>query len=61
LVKNAKDFEAFHNAGKTLAALHLKYETIKPYPKVKIIGEEKDNFKVEKMRFGKNSNNEKDK
>jgi predicted helicase len=41
------------NAGRSLAILHLDYETIKPYPKVKVIGEDTGKFKVQKMRFGK--------
>jgi predicted helicase len=61
LVKKAEDFEDFYNAGKTLAKLHLEYEIIKPYSKVKIFGEETNNFKVHKMRFGKGNINEEDK
>ena len=32
LIPVAPDFRAFANAGKELAELHLKYETLEPYP-----------------------------
>ncbi|MDR1576921.1 MAG: hypothetical protein LBT86_01650 [Deltaproteobacteria bacterium] len=51
LVKNAEDFDSFHQAGKALAKLHLNYETVTPYSKVKLIGVEKGNFIVDKIRF----------
>ncbi|MDR0571958.1 MAG: hypothetical protein LBG48_03870, partial [Rickettsiales bacterium] len=61
LVKNATDFKAFYNAGKILADLHLDYETIKPYSKANIVGEKSTNFKVQKMNFGRGSDNKEDK
>ncbi|MDR1085982.1 MAG: DEAD/DEAH box helicase family protein [Deltaproteobacteria bacterium] len=51
LVDRAEDFRAFSKAGRVLADLHLNYETVKPYSKVTISGEEKENFKVDKIRF----------
>jgi predicted helicase len=53
LVESLNDFEAFSKAGRDLANLHLNYETIEPYAKVKITGVEKGNLLVDKMRFGK--------
>jgi predicted helicase len=51
LVDGYEDFKAFSKAGRDLAKIHLNYETAKPYGKVKIAGEEKGNFHVEKIRF----------
>lgn len=47
------EFEKFVKAGKELADLHLNYEKVKPYKKCEII-KNKDNYKVIKMKFGKN-------
>lgn len=47
------EFEEFVNAGRKLADLHLNYEKVKPYKKCEII-KNKDNYKVIKMKFGKN-------
>jgi predicted helicase len=52
LVLKAQDFLAFAEAGKTLAKLHLGYESVKPYP-AKVSGADTGRFQVEKMRFGK--------
>jgi predicted helicase len=46
-----EDFQIFAKAGRDLAKLHLNYETVKPYDKVTITGEDKGNFTVTKMRF----------
>ena len=46
----AKDFWAFSQAGRDLAALHLNYETIEPYPLTEEISGSV-NFTVEKMKF----------
>lgn len=46
------EFIEFVNAGKKLAELHLSYEKIEPYKKCEII-KNKDNYKVTKMKFGK--------
>jgi predicted helicase len=51
LVDKAEDFWAFSKAGRKLADLHLNYETVKPYDKVKVTGTEKGNFIVDKIRF----------
>jgi predicted helicase len=51
LVDKAEDFLAFSKAGRDLADIHLSYETVKPYNKVTIIGEEKGDFTVDKIRF----------
>jgi predicted helicase len=37
-----------------LAELHLNYESIEPYPKAHVSGEEKGNFLVEKIRYVNN-------
>ncbi len=54
LVDVPADFWAFSKAGRELAELHLNYETVLPYPDVKVIGAETGNFRVEKLTFGKN-------
>jgi predicted helicase len=51
LVDNANDFWAFSKAGRDLAELHLNYETVKPYAKVTVTGEDKGDFTVDKTRF----------
>lgn len=55
-VKTAADFWAFSQAGRDLAALHLNYETIDPYP-LHIEGGglllTDADYRVEKMRYGK--------
>jgi predicted helicase len=61
LVDKASEFDCFSRAGKELADLHLKYEQVEPYPNVKIIGEDKCNFTVTKMRFGKDYDKNDDK
>ncbi|MDR1872075.1 MAG: DEAD/DEAH box helicase family protein [Deltaproteobacteria bacterium] len=61
LVDAKEDFMAFVKAGRELAAIHLNYETARPFAKVKIIGENLGNFKIEKMRFGRDKNNKEDK
>ncbi|WP_020594591.1 DEAD/DEAH box helicase [Spirosoma panaciterrae] len=52
LVEDVRDFWAFSKAGRKLAELHLNYETLAPYPDVKVAG---DNgyYTVDKMRFPK--------
>ena len=58
-VKTAKDFWAFSKAGRSLAELHLNYETVEPYPATIDTGKRslsslKDKeLRVEKMRFDK--------
>lgn len=50
------DFWAYSKAGRALAALHLGYETIEPYPLTEVQTQLKlsePNYRVEKMAFGK--------
>ncbi len=51
LVCKFEDFNAFSKAGRSLANLHLNYESQKPYAKVKVTGTEKNVFIVKKMKF----------
>jgi predicted helicase len=51
LVEKPAHFWAFSEAGRKLAGLHLNYEEQKPPAEVKVSGEEKENFIVDKMRF----------
>lgn len=53
IVDSYKDFIKFSEAGRKLADLHLNYEKVKPYKKCEIV-KNKDNYKVIKMKFGKN-------
>jgi len=53
LVEDVKDFWVFSKAGRELAELHLNYESVPPYKGVKVVGEESNFYKVEKMRFPK--------
>lgn len=52
-----QDFWSFSNAGRELAALHLNYETVEPYPLNELSGslglDPKAHYRVEKMTFGK--------
>lgn len=56
-VKTATDFWSFSHAGRALADLHVNYETVEKYP-LQIEGGglllTDADFRVEKMRFGKN-------
>lgn len=55
-VKSAADFWAFSRAGRALAELHLRYETVAPYPvKIDTSGKRLTDadYRVEKMRYGK--------
>lgn len=58
-VKTAADFWAFSRAGRDLAALHVNYEQVQPYP-LKIEGGDllltDADYRVEKMRYGAVSN-----
>lgn len=54
LVEEPKHFWAFSKAGRTLADLHLNYETQQRPKGVKVNGEKSDRFEVEKMRFPPN-------
>jgi len=50
-VEGVKEFWQFSKAGRSLAELHLNYESIPPHPDVTVIGEQLNLFSVEKMRF----------
>ena len=59
IVETVNELMDFYNAGKALADLHLKYESVEPCKEVKVVCDQAiDNsnyglFEVEKMRFGK--------
>ncbi|MCX4192575.1 DEAD/DEAH box helicase [Methylophaga sp. OBS1] len=53
-VKKVEDFWAFSKAGRDLAKLHLNYETVEPYSAKVTGGGEAENYRVEKMKYGKN-------
>jgi predicted helicase len=53
LVDDVKDFWNFSKSGRQLADIHLNYESVEPYPNVKVIGEDSGYFRVEKMKFPK--------
>ncbi|GGA87317.1 helicase [Flavobacterium palustre] len=53
LLEEVKDFWVFSKAGRQLAELHLNYENVAPYDSVSVIGEDKNNFLVDKMKFPK--------
>lgn len=66
LVDNKADFLAFSSAGRTLAELHLNYETITPYKKCLVKFKENTkgqriNYRVEKMCFAKKNTKTTDK
>ncbi len=54
-VKTAAGFWGFSKAGRELAALHLNYETVEPYPlTIEAKGPlSDDDYRVEKMKFAK--------
>lgn len=53
LVEDVRDFWKFSKAGRQLAELHIEYESVPPYPEVKVTGDDSGYFKVQKMRFPK--------
>jgi predicted helicase len=53
LVEVVKEFWAFSKAGRALAELHINYESVPPAPMVTVEGAKSSNLTVEKMRFGK--------
>lgn len=52
-VKGAPDFWAFSKAGRALADLHLNYESAPLYPAKVSGGSQPEDYRVEKMRYGK--------
>ncbi|UVJ43484.1 DEAD/DEAH box helicase family protein [Pseudomonas sp. LS1212] len=53
-VKTAASFFAFSKAGRTLTELHINYETVTPYPAKVVGGSQDTDYRVEKMKYGKN-------
>lgn len=51
LVDGADDFWAFSRAGRALADLHLNYETVAPFPGVRVTGLETGDLSVVRMAF----------
>jgi predicted helicase len=62
-VKRAVDFRAFEQAGRELAKLHVNYESVNPYRlKMESTGKLTGaDYRVEKMRYGKDQAKDKDK
>lgn len=58
LVEDVRDFWKFSKAGRSLAELHLNYETIAPYSDVNVSGDDGKFYTVEKMRFPKKDQKE---
>lgn len=56
IVESYDKFKKIYIAGKKLANLHLNYEKIEPYDKCNILVYPNANYKVTKMKFGKNKN-----
>jgi predicted helicase len=61
LVDDARLFEHFSKAGRDLAELHLNYEDVDTYPDVIVTGDDKGDFTVNKMEFGKGTDKKDDK
>lgn len=53
LAEDVRDFWKFSKAGRTLADLHLNYETVASLADVKVIGDDGTSYTVEKLRFPK--------
>lgn len=53
LVRTAADFWKFSQAGRDLADLHLNFEAVEPHPVTVRGGEKTEEWRVEKMRYGK--------
>ena len=51
LTPDAKKFWQLSRAGRNLADIHLNYESQPPPAQVQVIGAEKNNFAVKKLRF----------
>lgn len=58
LVDEPRDFWKFSKAGRDLAELHINYESVPAYGKVKVKGAESGFFEVAKMRFPKKGQKE---
>jgi predicted helicase len=53
LVSDLEMFKAFTDAGRTLADLHVNYESAEPYEGVKIEDQDSRNYRVEQLKYGK--------
>ena len=53
-----QDFWKYVKVGKNLAKLHVNYEQVKPYTKLKMTGLEQNNLRVQKMKHPKNDKRE---
>ncbi len=53
LVPDLGTFRTFTDAGRSLADLHVNYESVEPYEGVKIDGEDSRNYRVEQLKYGK--------
>ena len=53
LTEDVRDFWKFSKAGRELAELHIKYETVPAYVGVTVTGDDSKFYTVEKMRFPK--------
>ena len=51
LVDTPKDFWRFSKAGRALADIHINYESVAPYPDLKVTGKDSGFYTVQKMRF----------
>lgn len=51
LVDDRDDFWAFSKSGRQLADLHVNYEKVPPYDRVKVSGTQHNNYHVEKLKF----------
>jgi len=58
LVDKPNDFWSFSKAGRQLADLHINYESVPPCKEVTVTGDEKELYRVEKMRFPKKGQKE---
>lgn len=52
-VQTPGGFWGFSKAGRALAELHINYETVEPYSAKVIGGSHPDDYRVEKMKYGK--------
>ncbi len=58
LVEDVRDFWKFSKAGRSLAELHLNYESVAPFKDVIVTGDDSQFYTVEKMRFPKKNQKE---
>ena len=58
LVEDVRDFWKFSKAGRSLADLHINYESVPAYEGVEVTGANTEFYRVEKMRFPKKGQKE---